>query len=222
MRAMNLVDAQRAKLLPRIIVRHAKKAFALFSENIRREVNHVFAAVIVFMQFCFPAALLQVACVQRAREVSYLRARVVEVILARNIVACRLQDICQRAADDAAASVRYEQRSHGVRAHELDLHGFAAARFDIAELASRRPDGLDLLLQPGMLERQVDEARSRDGSRLQQPVILVADRKARRKSFGDLQWVHSHRSREFQRQAGGEVAMLRVLRPLYRDVFHFD
>ena len=148
------------------------------------------------MNFRVSATLLQVTSLESPGEVPYLRPCVVEVVFAGDIVPGRLQNISQRAADNAAPSVRDMQRAHRIRAHEFYLHALSLAQIHIAERSSVRSDSLNLRAQPVAIQRKVDEPRPRHGSGFDQTAVLFAIRQVSRQTLRDLQRIHSHWTRK--------------------------
>jgi hypothetical protein len=76
------------------------------------------------------AELLEVARLHRLAEHAHLAAAVVEVVLARDVVAGRLEQARDRVAEHGLASVSERERAGRVRRHELHLHALAAPLFD--------------------------------------------------------------------------------------------
>ena len=100
-----------------------------------------------------------------------------------------------------------------VDAHELDLHALARARVDVAERRPRIADGPRLLAQPAGAQPEIDEPRRRGVDLAYRPVRAV-NGDGLRQERGDLHRRAARGLGDAQRQAGREVAMLRLLRTL--------
>ena len=199
-----------AEALDRLRFRHIEELVAALGYYLRGEVFHVLAVVAVLRHLGVPPETLLVAGVERAPEGVYLAAGVVEVILLLHAVAGGAEDVGQGAAQNGAAPVADVQRAGGVDADELHLHPGALADVDIAEGLPGRADYVHLLCQPGVFQREVDEARRGGyhafylGRWLDQLGQVPCDvQRVSADGAGQLQW-----------EARGVVAVLRVLRTL--------
>ena len=125
----------------------------------------------------------------RLAEQPHLRAVVVDVVLALDLVAGELEQARERVADRGAARRRDRHRPGRVRADELDEHPLAAAAAaEVVALGDRVGDGA---VEPALAHEQVEEARARDVDPLDvvaQPFLqLLGERRrdlARRLSLG--------------------------------------
>ena len=95
----------------------------------------------------------------RRAEAVHLSARVVEVVLALDRPARRLEHACERVAQRGVAGVTDVQRPGRVRAHELDLRAPAVRLGAAVGLATDRHVS-ERVGQPARREAEVDEPRA--------------------------------------------------------------
>ncbi len=150
-----------------------------------------------------------------ATEVAHLRPEVVEVVLARDLVAGGLQHAAEQVADEGAPRVADMERAGRVGRHELHVDAAGRGGPDPSPGPGRGQDAGDQVLQRRVGEAQVQEARRRDGDRRQQRA--GSDGSAGRADLGrqlggdrlcDPQWLHPVRPGELHRHAGREIAVL--------------
>ena len=107
-------------------------------------------------------------------------------------------------------------RAGGIDADELDHNLTAGADIRRAKGIAGGADGLNLLLQPGLAELEIDETRRRGSHALDFGGTLDS----LRDELGQLERVGAGGTGEAQGQVGGEVAVLGVVGPLDLDVGH--
>ena len=135
------------------------QAGALGLEDVSGELDHVLAVVAVLGDLGLATDELQVPRLDRRAEAVHLSARVVEVVLALDRPARRLEHPCERVAQRGVAGVTDVQRPGRVRAHELDLRAPAVRLGAAVGLAA---DGhvSERVGQPARRETEVDEPRT--------------------------------------------------------------
>ena len=139
-----------------------------------------------------------------------LAARVVEVVLARDLVAGRLEHAAQQVAHERAARVADRQRTGRVGGHELDVDLRGVATLDPAEAGVRGARDRPGRPRAAGREPEVDEARARPPRRSRQGRRPRAPRSARDEGLGDRQRRPAQRAGELQREVGWQVAVLGV------------
>ena len=124
----------------------------------------VFALIAVLREFCFTAQCLQIARLQRAAEIERLRVvgAVVNIILALDLIADRLQHGGKGVAEGCAARIADVDRADRIRADEFDLHLDAGALVAVAVLLAAFEDFGHRICQPTVSHEHVDEAGAGD------------------------------------------------------------
>ena len=148
-------------------------------------------------------------CHRGAEDVD-LAARIVEVVLARDAVARRLEDAAEQVADERAAGVADRERPGRVGRHELDVDVLGLGDRRATERGAGGPGGVEGPLHVAGREAHVDEARRRY-LRARDDVRVPGDDTG--EDAGDLQRWPPQGSCELQREVAGEVAVRWVGRP---------
>ena len=125
-----------------------------------RKIGDVLSPVAVFRHREVDAQLLCVACRQRLAELGHLRAVVVHVELARDVVAGEVEDAAERVAVGGVARVPHMQGPGRIDAHELDVGATPLVRRQhVAAVVGAAVDhALHGAAIPGRREKQVEEA----------------------------------------------------------------
>ena len=155
---------------------------------------------------------------QRLREEGRLRARVVHVVLALDLVAGGGERGGERVADGGATPVAHVQRPRGVGGDELDLRAPSGADDDVGEGRAALDDAVHLGLQEAVGEAQVDEARGGGAGLLHEAV----GGQARGHGLGDGEGRHHGGAGEAQGQGAGVVAVGRIAGAFEGDVGQGD
>ncbi len=156
----------------------------------------------------------------RGAQVVHLRPEVVEVVLATDLLAGRLEDPAEQVADERAAGVADGQGAGRVGRDELDVDPPRCGSRDASPALRGGEDGSDRALQCAVGQAQVHEAGWRR--------VRLADRAAGSgvgalagqlglERLGDGQGRHPVGPGELEREVRREVAVLRVGRPLDLD-----
>ena len=104
----------------------------------------------------------------------------------------------------------------GVNADELHHHLAALTGLDVSELVAGLPHRFHLLPQPGLIQVEIDEPRRRGFN----PVDDVAGGDVGGQRLGQLQGIDPGGAGQAQGQVGGEIAVVRVARPLHLNLGH--
>ncbi len=154
----------------------------------------------------------------RAGEDIDLRARVVDVVFAADLVAGEMQQFRQRIAEDRAASVAHMHRPGGVGGDVFHVHRLAGALPAAAEAVGVEQGGSQDLVQHMGFQPEIDEARPGD-------LHLHHARIAREigdDQFGERARVHPRFLGQHHGGVGGEIAMRAVARRLDDDAAHIE
>ena len=185
------------------------------SGELHPEFHEVLAPVaVVRHRHVRPAERLRVPGEHGAVEDLHLVARVVHVVLARDVEPGSRERAGEPAAEHCAARVTDVHRPGGVYAHELDLHAPARAHVHVAERLACGADGLYLGTEPVIAQPEVHEPRRRGGDLTDRPAVFGLRKRVRER----LRYLQRRALRGLghaQRQAGGEVAVVRLLRALH-------
>ena len=149
----------------------------------------------------------------RLAELRHLRARVVVVVLALDVVAGELEQARDRVADRAVARRGDRDRAGRVRGDHLDLHLLGPLRRAAAEPGSGLQHLRQGLAEPVGREPEVDEAGAGDLRALD---LLQAQRGGGQLLAELARRALAHR-RQLHRDVGRVVAVLGVVRPLQLD-----
>src|SRR4051812_12764012 len=149
-------------------------------------------------------------CLDRRPEPTDLRARVVVVVLALDLVPRQLEKAGKRVAVRAVASRRDGDGAGWIGGDHLDLDALAPAAIPSAVRVAGLEDLRQRGREPLVPEEQVDEARPGDLGALDS----FETRGTLRDLGGDLPRRPAPRPREPQRDVGGVVPVLRLCRPL--------
>ena len=168
--------------------------------DLAREVLHVRALVAVLGH-----GLAALHGDDGVAEVRHLRARVVEVVLARHPLAARLEDPAQEVADERATRVAHRQRPGRVGRDELHVDGARVHRGDAAPRLGRGEDPGHEPFVRLVGDAEVDEARPRDlGGRDEAGRSARAE--GRRQRLRDVERGAPQRPRQLHREVRREVA----------------
>ena len=152
----------------------------------------------------------------RLAQLQHLRAGVVDVELAPDVVALQRQDPRERVAVGGVAGVTHVHRPRGVGGDELDQHPLGLCCGRPRRDPRPRPASGPARGQPGVGHEQIHEARASDLEALEarpQPRLQRASQ-----PLGELARRHAGSRGQQQRRVGGVVAELRPARALERDL----
>ncbi len=175
----------------------------------RRQVAHVVADVAVLGRLLSPRAGLD-----REPEAVDLRPGVVEVVLAREVVAGELEDARQRVPVRGVAPARGGQRAGRVRRDELDEDALADRRRRAPEARAGPEHPVGGGRVPGVGEKEVEEARPGDLDAREARAERVAQDAA--EALGHLARRRSEDGGEQERGVRRVVAVLGLLGALER------
>ena len=153
----HLLPGQVAYAANRGRVVHFQVAISLGLNYVGRDVGDVVALIAIVRQLGLPTQGLLIPNPHRPVKCLHLRAGIVDVIFAGNVVSRRCQRVRQRAAQHGAAGVPHMHRPSRVDADKLDHHLAALANLCRAERVSSASHRLNLLLQPAIAEPEIDE-----------------------------------------------------------------
>ncbi len=148
----------------------------------------------------------------RLAELVDLRARVVEVVLARDVVAGELQHPRERVTVGRVPAARRGQRPGRVRGHVLDVHAQRLLRRPRAPAVARGQHLARRAHVPRVGEEDVQEARPRDLDVIDRGPEALGELLAQ--ALGDLARRRAERRREQHRRVRGVVAETGLLRAL--------
>ena len=176
--------------------------------RIRSELVHVLAVISVLGRlFASPQRL------DRRVEALHLRARVVVVVLALDLVPCECEQASDRVAVRAVARMRDRDRPGRVGRDHLDLDALVLHRRSRTELDAYVRDATDALGEPGIRDPEIDEP----GSCRLRPLCDPGLHGLRRELGRDVAWRPLLESRELERDVRRVVAVLGIGRALERD-----
>ena len=177
--------------------------------DLARQVRDVVAAVAV-LGHLLAARPRQ----DRLAQLAHLAAVVVDVELARDLMAVEGQQAGQRVAVRRVARVPHVHRAGRVGGDELDVDALAHGRAPAAEGLARVEDGTQRVAEPLVAQPQVQKARAGDLDAVQPaaeaPAQLVAE------PLGDVARRRLEHRREQHRGVGGVVAEVGALGALQR------
>ena len=188
-----------------------------FVGDLRRQVAHVGAAVGLLGQ--------RLASPERhdgRAEVAHLGAEIVEVVLAGDRVAGRLEDPAQQIAHERAARVADVERSGRVRGYELDVHAVRRCGRNAAPGVRASQDGADDVRERRIRERDVDEPwRGHRHGPDDGAWASSIGPELRGQRLRDPQRRHAARPGQLHREVRREVAVLGVRRAFDLDLGAF-
>ena len=158
----------------------------------------------------------QIPQVNGPRQNIDLRAAVVDVIFARDLMACKIQQGRQRIPKDSTPRVPHMQRPRGVGADIFDVHLATPPHVRPAKIRALRQNGPDDALPDHGRQPQVQEPRPRHIG-IDHAVVR---HQLGRQSVGDVPRLQPRRFRQHHRGVGRHVPMCRIARRLDRDVPH--
>ena len=161
---------------------------------------------------------LAVAQKRRARQGIDLAAGIVDVVLARHVVAGEGQQIRQRIAEGCPATVAHVQGTRRVHRDIFHVHAVAAAKADAPVARPFFQDGGDDALPERRPEGQVDEAGPRHLDLFDVGVGLELCRQ----QLGDVARLHLRRLRQHHGRIGGEIAVRGIARRGHLDVLEVE
>ncbi len=173
--------------------------------------DHVVATVVLLGPLDRAAQLLVHAQAQRVAEHPHLNTRIVEVILALDLIAGGGQQTAQHVAHHGATRVADVERAGGVGADKLDQDPNAIAGAGLTECGSVGDDAAEYARSGLARHAEVDEARPRDRGLAHQPRTVEVIQQF----FRNLARVAFHQFRQLHGDIGGIIAVLAVTR-------HFD
>ena len=154
-----------------------------------------------------PAAL-EVAQPGARSEDFHLPAVVIDVVLALDVVAGRLEQVAERRAVGGVAAVPDMQRTGRIRRHEFQQHAPSGTVRRASVGGTGCQEAADLLGVGGLGQEKVDEA----GARHLDLGDCRVGGQGRPQGFGKLARILARRLGEPHRQIAGEVAVRRVAR----------
>ena len=146
---------------------------AIAVDDALRRVDDVLAMVAVFRERDLLAEQLEVARIDRAREIVHLIAGIVDVVLALDRIARCAQQVDECRAGCGAAAVADVQQARRIGADVLDLDFRMVELRQIAERLACFQDFLERIVEHIALEVEVQEAGACD-LRVVEPVALDA------------------------------------------------
>ena len=149
-----------------------------------------------------------VAQVDRAGQHIDLRAAIVDVVLARHVVAREIQQAGQRIAKDGAAGVTHVQRPRRVRRDVFHVHPLACPQGGAAEVRAGLKNGLGHILPDRRGQPQVQKAGTGHFRRGDACVFC----QPRGERLGNVTGLHLGGFRQHHRGVRRHVAMGRVAR----------
>ena len=156
---------------------------------------------------------LAIALVCRAGQHVDLRAAVIDIVFARDVMAGERQQPRQRIAEDRAADMAHMHRTGGVGADELDVDLGIRPKVGPPEFGAGLQGRPDHALPDHRRQAQVQETGARDLGRADAGVG-----QARGQAVGDLARLHAGGLGQHHRGIGGHVAMRRVAGRFDRDI----
>ncbi len=173
----------------------------------------VAAAIAVGRKLEALAAALEIAQPGAGGQYFHLAAGIVDVVLARNSIAHRFEQIGETRAKGGVPPMPDVQRARGVGRDEFDQHRPAFAELRPAVVCVLREHPADLGVIGVLVEEKIDESGAGD--------LDFGDRGARRQRrlerFGELARILAGRLRQAHGDIAGEIAVLRVARALHLD-----
>ena len=176
-----------------------------FCWNFLGDLADVFAVVAILGNL-LPSGQRQ----HRLAELLDLAARVVEVVLARDLLAGRLEDAAQQIADERAAGIANGQRAGRIGADELDVDALRFVRLAAAVVETLPRESRRLTARHAFgLSQTLTKPGPATSARAMRPSAarLLA------RSVGDVARRPPQVARRLHRQVGRVVAMLDLLRP---------
>ncbi len=154
----------------------------------------------------------EVAQPGRQRQDVHLTASVIDVVLARHVVACKGEHVRQRGAVGRAAAVADVQRAGRIGGDELHLHlhALGGAAAEVRALAEHLAHDSGLGVGG---EGEIDESGTGDFGLGDQ----FRGRQLGQQQVGELARVALERLSQLQREVGSEIAVARLLRALQQD-----
>jgi len=211
--AEHQVDAGGAERLLQLLGRQRTQVTRVHLHDPRGDVEDVLPAVAVVGR-----RLVAVRRDQAAREPVDLRAVVVEVVLARDHAALRLEDPREAVADGRPTGAADVDRTGRVRRDELEVHRDAVVEGAAAVALARLHDLLREQSRRRGIEGDVQEAGAGDlGGR--DPVHRF---ECRRKRSRELSRIEGEPLAQLQRHVRGPVAVIAVAGALDRHILEPD
>ncbi len=149
----------------------------------------------------------------RRAEVPDLRARIVEVVLAGDLLTTGLEDAAEHVADECPARVPDVQRSGRVGRHEFDVDRAGRPGDDPAPLGGVGEDRRDGRFEGAVAKPQVEEAGRCDlggGDRCAGGIVVCLRGDLSGEGRADGEWRHPVRASELHREVAREVPVCRV------------
>ena len=211
--AEHQLDTDRAKSLLQLVGGQHTEIARVVGHHSRRNFADVEAAVAVFRR-----GLARVAGDQAAREAVDLRPVVVEVVLAGDDAALRLEDACEAVSDGGPTNAADVDRAGGVRRDELEVDGHPVIEIAAAVLFGLGDDRASEGTRGCRIEGDVDETGASH--------IHCLDSVDARDHGGDLgrelARVRPEPLGELHGDVGRPVAVCAILRPLECNIVDAD
>src|SRR5271156_5850344 len=183
------------------------------SEQLFTNGNQVFAHIGIRRKSEIFAATLEITQPGTDCQNFHLPAGVVDVVLAFDIVANRLEQIADGSAKCRVPAVRYVQRARRICRNELDLHAYAQPELRAAVGAPNFEHASYLIVVGARRQKEVDDPGAGDlhlGNG-------AACRHQLAQRLGNFARILAGRLGEAHGQIGGEIAVLSIAR-----AFNFD
>ena len=196
---MNTSAALRQSAVPRA-------AYSSFGDR-----NDVLAAIAICREGEALAAALEISQPGARRQNFHLPAGIVDVVLAGDPVAHRLEQIGDARAEGRMPAVSHVQRAGGVGRYEFHQDRSPAAGLRFAVVGPLGEHAADFRVVGVFLEKKIDESGARD--------FHLGERRTlgqrRHQCLGQLARIAARRLGETHGDIGREIAMLGVARALH-------
>ena len=193
-----------------------EQAVAVLLYQIMRQRFNVVALIpgSVKLDGVLAADLLDIAALNRMRELVYLIACIVDVELTGNVVAGPVQNRGQAVAQNAAARVAHVHRAGRVGGNELYHDLFRLFALGTAVILTHGEYTADSLLVPTLIQREIHKAGACDGHGVKAAALEV---EVGYDALRDLARRHMQRLCALHGKGGCPVAVGGILRGLYRN-----
>ena len=193
-----------------------EQAVAVLLYQIMRQCLNVIALIpgSVKLDGVLTLDLLDIAALDRVRELVYLIACIVDVELTGNVVAGPVQNRGQAVAQNTAACIAHVHRAGRVGGNELYHDLFRLFALGTAVILTHGEYTADSLLVPALIQREIHKAGACDGHGVKAAALEV---EVGYDALRDLARRHMQRLCALHGKGGCPVAVGGILRGLYRN-----
>ena len=193
-----------------------EQAVAVLLYQIMRQHLNVIALIpgSIKLDGVLAADLLDIAALNRVRELVYLIACIVDVELTGNVVAGPVQNRGQAVAQNTAACIAHVHRAGRVGGNELYHDLFRLFALGTAVILTHGEYTADSLLVPALIQREIHKAGACDGHGVKAAALEV---EVGYDALRNLARRHMQRLCALHGKGGCPVAVGGILRGLYRN-----